>query len=145
MADPNSSPDDLIQYFVVNIDLQMSVGKMFAQIAHAATALAFEAGMAIASGTDLAPGSRFALFTAWMDSGQRKVVLAGRAADMLRLDAAGFTPIRDQGHTEIPADSMTFVALPPMRREDARPFVKRLQVYKGPAASPSTEPPTAGA
>jgi peptidyl-tRNA hydrolase len=116
--------DELVQYFVVNKELEMSAGKMAAQVAHVATL----------SVTDIMnPTGRFNIyqycFYQWMSNGQKKIILKGKQKDLEKLISEGFYFIRDNGLTEIPTGSLTVVGLPPMKKSDAQKYVKRLQLF----------------
>ncbi|MFQ5986859.1 MAG: peptidyl-tRNA hydrolase Pth2 [Thermoplasmata archaeon] len=94
---------------VVREDLGLSAGKVAAQVGHASVACALKAQK----------GKR-AWFRAWMDEGQRKVVLRidGRGA-LLDLQqegrALGLTTalITDAGLTEVPPGTQTCLGLGP--------------------------------
>lgn len=96
--------------FVVNCSLQMGVGKVAAQVAHAALAL----NEALLEKPDL---YEFSLYI-WRLNGQTKIVLRGESADELKklqekahelsLPTA---LIQDAGHTQIPSGSVTVLAL----------------------------------
>lgn len=107
--------EELVQYFIVNKEVQMSEGKTAAQVAHVATIIAVEC-------------SHSTNFVNWYVGDQKKVILQGKEKDLLKLIEKGFYFIRDNGLTEIPTDTLTCVGLPPMRRSDAQHHVKRLQV-----------------
>jgi PTH2 family peptidyl-tRNA hydrolase len=118
------SDDPSVQYFVVNADLNMSPGKIAAQVAHGATLTM----LAMLDTPDAPAGPPVGAHLApWLASGMRKVVLRGRERDLLALEAQGGTAVRDHGHTEVPPNSLTVVALAPMPKSVARPLVKRLQ------------------
>ncbi|WP_159881661.1 aminoacyl-tRNA hydrolase [Paenibacillus puerhi] len=107
---------DIVQYFIVNSELGMSSGKMAAQVAHAATTMTLHCL--------LNDKSSHATFQAWLNAGQKKIVLRGTEADLLRLSKVeGYLAIRDAGHTEIPSGSLTVVVLPPADKEEVRSVV----------------------
>lgn len=112
MSDSNK---EYVQYFVVNEDLEMSPGKLAAQVAHAATTSTLH--------ILLKDRQRQADFQAWLEQGQKKVVLRAGEAETKQLAEQGYLSIRDAGHTEIPAGSLTVVVLPPMVKDAAREFV----------------------
>jgi peptidyl-tRNA hydrolase, PTH2 family len=113
-------PQDIVQYYVVNEDLPMSPGKIAAQAAHAAVTMTLH--------YLLGDTKHHALFQAWLNAGQKKIVLKANEQQLTKLTEAGFLAIRDAGHTEIPAGSMTVVVLPPMEKSDARPHVQGLKL-----------------
>ncbi len=94
---------------VVRRDLKLSKGKLAAQVAHAAVDCAFKAHKY----------DRRA-FDAWKDAGQKKTVLKVESeADYFPLKAAaeraGLSTalIKDAGHTEIPAGTVTVLGIGP--------------------------------
>ena len=107
--------EETLEYFIVNSDVQMSPCKTAAQGAHVATLLAVEL-------------SGQPVFDQWLANDQKKIVLRGKEKELLKLIDAGARFIRDNGLTEIPKNTLTCVGLPPMTREEAKPFVKRLQL-----------------
>ncbi|SDC65357.1 peptidyl-tRNA hydrolase [Paenibacillus sp. UNCCL117] len=106
---------DIVQYYIVNTELGMSPGKIAAQVAHAATTMTLHCL--------LNDKSSHAVFQAWLNAGQKKIVLQGTEADLLRLSGEGYLSIRDAGHTEIPSGSLTVVVLPPADKEELRQVV----------------------
>jgi len=109
---------ELVQYYIVNEQLTMSKGKLSAQIAHAATIAAVNC-------------IDDPLFKKWFMHEQKKITLRAKEKELIKLEKLGFFAVRDAGYTEIPANSLTVVALPPMTREDAKIYVKRFQLMKG--------------
>lgn len=110
--------DEIIQYYVVNKEIQMSKGKTSAQVAHIATQIAVNENGTVA-------------FDEWFSNGsQKKIILQGKEKDLLRLIDQGAYFIRDNGLTEIPPDTLTVVGLVPMKRIEAQPLIKRLQLFK---------------
>lgn len=111
---------DIVQYYVVNESLSMSEGKIASQVAHAAVTMTLHCLFQ--------ESSHHALFQEWLQSGQKKIVLKASEAELIRLTKEGFLSIRDGGKTEVPAGSLTVVALPPMDKEEARSHVPRLKL-----------------
>jgi peptidyl-tRNA hydrolase, PTH2 family len=109
--------DELIQYFIVNKEIHMSKGKTAAQVAHVATMITLEC-------------HETTFFKEWFADSQKKIVLEGKEKDLLKLIELGFYSIRDNGLTEIPAGTLTCVGLPPMPKNIAKKYVKRLQLLK---------------
>ena len=96
---------ELVQYIVVNKDLNMSAGKLAAQVGHACTICAVnEFGNA--------------LFTEWYRNSQKKIVLAGHQKDLEKLESEGYYAVRDNGLTEIPSGSLTAISLGVNIKED---------------------------
>jgi len=109
--------DEIIEYFIVNSELNMSVGKVAAQIGHVATIIAVE----FYEFDDN--------FDAWYCGNQKKIILRGKQKDLDKLIDAGFYYIRDNGCNEVVPNSLTCVGLPPMLKSEAQKYVKRLQLY----------------
>lgn len=108
--------DEIVQYYVVNKELNMSPGKIAAQVAHVATHIALACGDLIQ-------------FYSWLDKyNQKKIILKGKQKDLERLIGQGFYYVRDLGLTEIEEGSLTVVGLPPMYKSEAQKYVKRLQL-----------------
>jgi peptidyl-tRNA hydrolase len=111
--------NELVQYYIVNKDLCMSTGKIAAQTAHASRLIALR-------------DQNDEVYKEWLSIMMKTIVLEGSEKRLLKLletysEAIG---IRDNGLTEIPANSLTVVVLPAMKRVDAKQYVKGLQVLK---------------
>jgi PTH2 family peptidyl-tRNA hydrolase len=109
---------------VVRDDIKMSVGKMAAQVAHAAVTCALDA-----------KAREPKWFSEWMKEGQKKVVL--RCEDMDHLRAlndkaarAGLTRamITDAGLTELPPNTTTCLGIGPAPEKDIDPITGSLQL-----------------
>lgn len=111
--------NEFIQYHVVNKELNMSKGKVAAQVGHGSTTYAVHF-----NDTER--------FKEWFKSNQKKVILSGKEKDLYKLmnDVMDCVEVRDNGLTEIPSGSFTVVTLPLMTKEEASQFVKRLQTLK---------------
>lgn len=116
--------DELIQYYIVNSELDMSPGKIAAQVAHVAVMVAMTE-----NGDDFV--CKHNLFDEWyQDYNQKKIVLKGKQKDIERLVADGFYYIRDLGFTEIPEGSLTCASSGTMWKSRTSKYVKRLQLLK---------------
>lgn len=107
---------------VVRDDLNMSLGKMAAQVAHAAVTCALEA-----------KAKKPKWFSEWYKEGQRKVVLIADDLDALRLldekaRARGLTHtmITDAGLTELPPNTVTCLGIGPAPEQDVDPITGSL-------------------
>jgi len=109
--------NELVQYYIVNKDLEMSKGKVAGQVAHCATMITLKEHE-----TDK--------FKEWYSNSQKKIILQAHEKDLLKLIDKGFYYIRDNGLTEIKEGSLTCVALGIMTRKEADQYVKRLQLCK---------------
>ncbi|XXM71605.1 aminoacyl-tRNA hydrolase [Lysinibacillus sphaericus] len=116
---------DLVQYFVVNKDVNMSKGKTAAQVAHAATLSTLELVSAKTSFADRQPD-----FVEWLQTGMKKIILKGSQTELEKLEKAGFFSIRDSGLTEIQKGSLTVTALPPMDKWEAKEIIGHLTLLK---------------
>lgn len=102
------------QVIVVRTDLEMSKGKLAAQVAHASVIAAFEAYR----------GWR-EWFNEWWESGQKKVVLrVGSERELLeiyekaRRSNLPVSMVRDAGLTELPPGTLTAVGIGPAPDEE---------------------------
>jgi PTH2 family peptidyl-tRNA hydrolase len=99
---------------VVRDDLEMSVGKLSAQVAHAAVTCALEA-----------KAKKTKWFSEWYKEGQRKVVLRADGVEELRElkeQAARarlpYALITDAGLTELPPNTTTCLGIGPAPEKD---------------------------
>jgi len=107
--------NELIQYYVVNSELNMSTGKIAAQVAHASMLIAL----------DYQNDSRF---INWKNNNMKKIILKGKHKDLIKLRDVGFYTVIDNGLTEVPEGSMTVVCSPVMTRTEARKHIGRLRL-----------------
>lgn len=118
-----------VEYILVNKDLNMSVGKIAGQVAHAQTLIDVKA---IASSFSMNT-EKYDIYETWLDSGQKKVILRAKESKLLRAIELGGIPVHDHGLTEIPENSLTVVGFTPVLEDSDNPselkdFVKRLQL-----------------
>lgn len=113
----NCMEKELIQYIIVNKDLDMSKGKIAAQVGHVCTNVASDLTM-----------NNIDIFLEWLNNNQKKIILQAHQIVLEKLVDKGFWYIHDIGCNEVPVDSLTAVSLGIMTREEAKPYVKRLQV-----------------
>lgn len=114
--------EEIVQYFVVNKDLEMSPGKIAGQVARMSRniALAYE---------EFPNLIEREWYKEWLNSPNNTIiVLKGSQNELLKLIDHGFSFVRDNGLTEIPAGSLTVVGLNPMPKSRAQTFVKRLRL-----------------
>ena len=144
--------DPIVMYLIVRESLSMSMGKTAAQCAHASqmlqlknTRLDWEIESYLplpheAVGYD---GSnipqdlkdRSKIFSQWLDSSFRKVVLKADDKEWAKVKEAfqgeyARVLVVDAGLTEIPSGSETVIGLWPMRKSEVPKVIKRLQVLK---------------
>lgn len=116
----NSDTNELIQYYIINQDLNMSPGKIAVQVAHVATNIAID----IITNNSFEEENKF---WNWHMNGQKKIVLKVHQKKLEEL-AKNFYSIKDLGFTEVPEGSLTCVGLRIMTREEAQLYIKRLQL-----------------
>lgn len=117
--------NEIIQYFVINSDLQMEPGKVAAQVAHAATISTVN----MVSASNCQFPDYFDYFVEWYQSGMSKIVLKGTETELFKLKENGFYSIRDRGYMEIPDGALTVVSLPPMPRIIGQRFIGQFSQY----------------
>jgi len=110
---------------VARKDLKLSAGKLAAQVGHAAVDCALKAKR-----------HQPAVFDAWYEEGQKKVVVKAdneRALFDLKAAAerAGLTTalIADAGHTELPPGTITVLGVGPGRDIDVDKITAHLPLY----------------
>lgn len=125
--------DEIVQYFVVNSELNMTIGKTAAQVAHVATIMAVELSSNQANMSRSEKLSRMSEnFINWFNDGegnQAKIILRGKEKDLLKLikDHNAYY-IRDIGRTEIEPNSLTVVGFAPEYKSIMKPILKRFQL-----------------
>jgi len=109
--------NELIQYFIVNKDLNMSAGKIAAQVSHAAMLIALR-------------DQHEEKFKQWLKIAIKKVVLKANENEIIKVyeKLPNAKLIIDNGHTEVPPQSKTVLGFPIMSREEAHPYVKRFRL-----------------
>lgn len=116
--------DEVVQYFIVNSEIEMSKGKIASQVAHTATMIIMD--LCLFKNND----DNMFLLGKWLGNGQKKIILRGKLKDLIRLrDEYGFYCIIDNGLTELETGTFTVIGLPPMYKSKAQKYVKRLQLY----------------
>ncbi len=110
------------QCIVVRSDIEMSVGKKCAQVAHASLEAALKA--------------RKEVLDEWLSEGAKKIVLKADLRKMLELkaaaDAAGLPNalIKDAGYTELPPGTITALAIGPAPEEEIDKLTGDLPLLK---------------
>lgn len=114
--------DELIMYFIINQDLNMSPGKIAVQIGHGVADTLLVPMMSNRDSED------FINYKKWYtENNQKKLVFRAKEKKVKEL-AEKFWGIYDLGLTEIPKDSLTCACLGIMSRQEAEPYIKRLQL-----------------
>ena len=112
-----------VMYLVVNQDLEMSPGKIGAHTAHAVFDYLFQLKR------EMDDDIYQALLETFKFNGDTIIVLKAPEKELLKLEAKGYLAVRDEGRTEIPANSLTVVNLGIFDKTQALPnWLKRLRV-----------------
>lgn len=128
-----SKPDELVMYLIARTDLNMSPGKLAAQVGHGVQ-LAMRKAEGNSPFDDDASDLRD-----WESNDYPKIVLGGEKRDFDRLLkqasesqalSSRMVKVIDNGRTEVPVGSITVLALVPMSKETGRQWLKRLRLYK---------------
>lgn len=134
----------LVEYILVNKELNMGVGKIAGQVAHIQTVIdnkIFELDDKIyflseeILDEDIMD-TRFAKekelinnYYDWLYSGsQTKIILRAKEKDLLKAIDMGAVYIRDNGLTEIPPGSLTAVGFFPQPKDNLVDFTKKFQL-----------------
>jgi PTH2 family peptidyl-tRNA hydrolase len=117
--------DELVQYFVVNSELGMSAGKIAAQVAHVEAKIVHNLTLKT---LHTPRPHEVKLFEDWFFHDQAKIILRGKQKDLEKLIEQGWFYIRDNGRTEITADSLTVVGCAPEYKSTLKPIIKRFQL-----------------
>ena len=121
--------DPLVQYFVVRKDLDMSPGKMAAQVAHGAQMTAFKYFEYKFMPEDIGKSVKADMFLTWMNESFRKVVLKADLKQFNKVkEELDCFLVRDAGLTEVESGSETVLALWPMKKSSAPKVIQRLRV-----------------
>ncbi len=118
-------------YLVARTDVPMSPEKLGVQCGHG-TQLCLREAESHATALD----GGYPALGEWLERDYPKILLGAdekRVGRLLReLSESPFPHVKvvDRGRTEVPPDTMTMVAIGPLRRREAEPFVGRLQCYR---------------
>jgi PTH2 family peptidyl-tRNA hydrolase len=129
--------DAIVQYYIVRTDLNMSAGKIGAQIAHGAQMfiLSYNRSYTHWSVTGITPYtlrlSNLLLTKEWLEGSFRKVVLGGKKKDFEKIkNELNVFLVRDAGLTEVEPNSETVLTTWPMKKSEQPKVLSRLQVLK---------------
>ena len=128
--------NEIVEYLIVNKDLNMSIGKTCAQVAHAQTLIdgLIKHYADHHNNPKLPPAptdwiKQLEWYEQWlMDSSQKKIILRAKESKMLKAIEIGAVEVKDNCLTEIPANSLTVVGFMPQPKENLQEFTKRLQL-----------------
>lgn len=134
----------LVEYILVNKELNMGVGKIAGQVAHVQTIIdnkVFELDDKIYFLSEEILDEdvmdiRFAKekelinnYYDWLYSGsQTKIILRAKEKDLLKAIDMGEVYVRDNGLTEIPSGSLTAVGFFPQPKDNLVDFTKKFQL-----------------
>lgn len=129
--------DPIIMYLIVRKSLDMSIGKVAAQCAHASQKLLllyinYKYDTIPYGGNPPFSKENYDLFNKWLDGSFRKVVLKANENQWKKLKEEFSYRERiiviDNGLTEIEPGSETVIGLLPMRKSKAPKLVRKLRV-----------------
>lgn len=128
----------IVEYILVNKELNMSVGKIAGQVAHVQTVIDNKIFELVLSEEILDEDSMDSFakekeltnnYYDWLYSGsQTKIILRAKEKDLLKAIDMGAVYIRDNGLTEIPSGSLTAVGFFPQPKDNLVDFTKKFQL-----------------
>lgn len=128
----------IVEYILVNKELNMSVGKIAGQVAHVQTVIDTKIFELVLSEEILDEDSMGSFakekeltnnYYDWFYSGsQTKIILRAKEKDLLKAIDMGAVYIRDNGLTEIPSGSLTVVGFFPQPKDNLVDFTKKFQL-----------------
>ena len=126
---------EIVEYLIVNKDLNMSIGKTCAQVAHAQKLIdSYYADLLVVrewAGLESLEENHIKIFqdyNEWSEGNQKKIILRAKESKMLKAIEMGAVEVRDNGLTEIPPNSLTVVGFMPQPKANLQEFTKRLQL-----------------
>lgn len=128
--------DKIIEYILVNKELNMGVGKIAGQVAHVQTIIDNkirhyadrDKDPSLSPLTvDLIDALRW--YEQWFyDGPQTKIILRAKEKDLLKAIEMGAVEVRDKGLTETPPNSLTAVGFIPQPKDNLVDFTKKFQL-----------------
>lgn len=124
LADMGKEKDPIAMYLIVRKSLNMSPGKIAAQVGHGVQMMTMQY-----CNKEKHLASSLEIFDKWINQSSRKIVLIAKDNQWgkIKQECKCFL-VRDAGITQIEAGSETVIALWPMYKSDAPKVIKRLQV-----------------
>ena len=120
--------NELVMYFIVNKDLEMSKGKVAAQVAHSLVEYFNYVLYSLHNKLrHIDNGEEVDKYDNWLKQNEKKIILKAKQSVLEKLEKEYFS-VRDLGLTEIPENSLGCICLGVMTRKEAEPMVKRLQL-----------------
>lgn len=130
--------EKIVEYILVNKELNMSVGKIAGQVAHVQTVIDNKIFELVLSEEILDEDSMGSFakekeltnnYYDWFYSGsQTKIILRAKEKDLLKAIDMGAVYVRDNGLTEIPSGSLTAVGFFPQPKDNLVDFTKKFQL-----------------
>lgn len=137
--------DKIVEYILVNKQLNMSIGKTAGQVAHVQTIIDNNIRDLVEylEGTDFSTTilsketsdmmKKDIEIVGWYDDWfyfgpQTKVILKAKEKDLLKAIEIGAVEVRDKGLTEIPANSLTAVGFTPQPKSNLVEFTRKFQL-----------------
>lgn len=123
--------DEIVMYLVARKDLKMSPGKLAAQVGHGVQYI-------MARIRTYPSPEQAAWFALWNDGSSAKIVLAVQSLVEFHqlievLDAStvpSYALVIDEGRTELAQQTETVLAIAPLPRSIAKPYVGHLPLYR---------------
>ena len=132
--DRATQEDPWVMYFVVNRDLNMSTGKIAAQVGHAAHILMLKYFETKQLKTQNASQKELvANFESWMEASFRKIVLSADTNKFTKLISemgSDIVVVKDAGLTEIAPGSLTVAGVFPLLKSNAPRIIRKMQALK---------------
>lgn len=116
--------NEVVQYYVINEELQFSPEELASTIAHAATISTIN----MVSSKQARFPDYFEYYVEWYQSGMKKQILRGNKDELETLAESGFYTVFGQA-SELPKEILAVIALPPMPALLSKRFVSRLKNY----------------
>lgn len=128
--------DKIVEYILVNKELSMGIGKIAGQVAHVQTIIDnhikhYSDTINRLESPAVPAEWKYTLecYEHWFTRGsQTKVILKGKEKDLLKAIEMGAFEVRDNGLTEILANSLTVVGFFPQHKSNLVQFTKKFQL-----------------
>lgn len=133
--------DPIVMYLIVRTEINMSIGKLPAQVGHAVGMQMLQYFKCILdcqrkgyNDQKILSTPQVYMFDEWLNNSYRKVTLAANEKDWAKLKELYKKPeaviVVDAGLTELEPNTETVIGLLPMRKSERPKLVKRLQALK---------------
>lgn len=126
--------DKIVEYILVNKELNMGVEKIAGQVAHVQTIIDNKIRHYADCDKDpsissLTVEDALKWYEQWFSKGpQTKIILQAKEKDLLKAIGMGAVEVRDKGLTEIPPNSLTAVGFVPQPKSNLVSFTKKFQL-----------------